>query len=257
MAELKALLFDVDGTLADTERDGHRPAFNMAFAKAGLDWVWDEALYGELLAVTGGKERIKFYLEQFNRQFSKPENFDDFVKGLHASKTEFYEQLMAEGKIPLRRGVERLLNQARDQGMRMAVVTTTTPANVTALLTNTLGPDAESWFEVIAAGDIVPAKKPAPDIYFWAMEHMNVRPEECMAFEDSANGIRSSIAANIKTIITINGYTQDDDFRAAELVLSDMGEPGMPFSVLQGEVYGHHYLDLALITKVHKELYRG
>ncbi len=158
MAELQALLFDVDGTLADTERDGHRVAFNMAFDEAGLDWDWDEALYGDLLAVTGGKERIRYYLDKFNTEFEKPENFDDFVKGLHAAKTKFYTQLLSEGKIPLRTGVERLIQEARDAGMRMAVVTTTTPANVTALLTNTLGDDSESWFEVIAAGDIVPAK---------------------------------------------------------------------------------------------------
>jgi len=250
--ELKALLFDVDGTLADTEKDGHRPAFNMAFEAAGLDWNWDESLYGELLAVTGGKERIKYYLEKFNTQFVKPDNFDEFVKGLHASKTQFYKQLMAEGKIPLRPGVERLINEARQKEMRMAIVTTTTPANVTALLTNTLGADSESWFEVVAAGDIVPAKKPAPDIYFWAMEQMNLQPEECMAFEDSSNGIQSSIAANLKTIITINGYTKDDDFSQADLVLDQMGEPGQAFQVLQGEGFGHHYLDLALIAKIHK-----
>lgn len=254
---LQALLFDVDGTLADTERDGHRPAFNMAFEAAGLDWHWDEALYGELLAVTGGKERIKFYLEQFNKGFVKPDNFDEFVKGLHASKTEFYKQLMAQGKIPLRPGVERLINEARRLNVRMAVVTTTTPANVTALLTNTLGADSESWFEVIAAGDIVPAKKPAPDIYFWAMEKMNLTADECVAFEDSANGIESAAAANIKTIITINEYTKDDDFSKAELVLDQMGEPGQPFEVLEGSSYGHHYLDLALISKVHKELYKA
>ncbi len=250
--ELKALLFDVDGTLADTEKDGHRPAFNMAFEAAGLDWYWDENLYGELLAVTGGKERIKFYLEQFNTQFVKPDNFEEFVKGLHASKTEFYKQLMAEGKIPLRPGVERLINEAREKEMRMAIVTTTTPANVTALLTNTLGADSESWFEVVAAGDIVPAKKPAPDIYFWAMEQMNLKPEECMAFEDSFNGVQSSIAADLKTIITVNGYTQEDDFSQADLVLDQMGEPGKAFEVLQGDSFGHHYLDLALISKIHQ-----
>lgn len=250
MSGLQALLFDVDGTLADTEKDGHRPAFNLAFEKAGLDWHWDEELYGKLLAVTGGKERIKYYLSEFNTGFSKPSNFDDFVKGLHASKTEFYKQLMAEGKIPLRPGVENLINEARQQNMRMAIVTTTTPANVTALLTNTLGRDSESWFEVIAAGDIVPAKKPAPDIYDWALKEMNLRPEQTIAFEDSANGIKSSIAANIKTIITINDYTKDDDFRAASLVLDQMGEVHNPFKVLQGEVGNRTYLSLDLVKQV-------
>lgn len=251
MAALQALLFDVDGTLADTERDGHRPAFNMAFEQAGLDWNWDEALYGELLAVTGGKERIRFYLEKFNTDFKKPENFDDFVKGLHAAKTKFYTQLMAEGKIPLRPGVENLIKEAKAEGMRMAVVTTTTPENVTALLENTLGPDSESWFEVIAAGDIVPAKKPAPDIYDWALEQMNLTPADAIAFEDSSNGIQSSIGANLKTIITINEYTKDDDFSAADLVLDQMGDAANPFTVLAGNAKNHTYLDLALVKKVH------
>jgi HAD superfamily hydrolase (TIGR01509 family) len=251
MAQLQALLFDVDGTLADTEKDGHRVAFNLAFEQAGLDWHWDEALYGQLLEVTGGKERIRFYLEKFNTNFAKPDDFDDFVKGLHASKTDFYTQLLAEGKIPLRPGVERLIQEARSSGMRMAVVTTTTPANVTALLESTLGSDSESWFEVIAAGDIVPAKKPAPDIYHWALEQMKLQPAEAIAFEDSSNGIQSSCAANLKTIITINDYTEQDDFSAAHLVLNHMGEPSQPFEVLAGSAQGHEYLDLELVKKIH------
>ncbi len=252
MATLQALLFDVDGTLADTERDGHRPAFNMAFKAAGLDWNWDETLYGELLAVTGGKERIRYYLEKFNPSFIKPEPFDEFVKNLHASKTQFYTQLMAEGKIPLRVGVERLINEARAEGMRMAIVTTTTPENVTALLKSTLGADSESWFEVIAAGDIVPAKKPAPDIYLWALEKMNLTAGDAIAFEDSLNGIKSSAAANLKTIITINDYTKDDDFSQAQLVLDSMGDSNRGFNVLAGEAAGHTFLNLALVKKIHE-----
>lgn len=251
MASLQALLFDVDGTLADTERNGHRPAFNMAFQAAGLDWVWDEALYGELLAVTGGKERIRFYLEKFNTAFNKPSNFDSFVKGLHASKTQFYTQRMAEGKIPLRTGVERLINEARSEGMRMAIVTTTTPENVTALLKSTLGADSESWFEVIAAGDIVPAKKPAPDIYLWALEKMNLTAADAIAFEDSLNGIKSSAAADLKTIITVNDYTKNDDFSQAQLVLDSMGESNKAFQVLSGDSAGHTFLNLELVKKVH------
>jgi HAD superfamily hydrolase (TIGR01509 family) len=251
MTTLQALLFDVDGTLADTERDGHRPAFNMAFQAAGLDWNWDEALYGELLAVTGGKERIRYYLEKFNTDFIRPDDYDNFVKDLHLSKTDFYTQLMQEGKIPLRSGVERLIAEARAEGMRMAVVTTTTPANVTALLVNTLGPDSESWFEVIAAGDIVPAKKPAPDIYIWALEQMNLTADDAIAFEDSFNGFKSSQGANLKTIITINEYTKEDDFSGAELVLNQMGEANDAFIVLDGDAQGHTYLDLALVRKIH------
>ncbi len=251
MATLEALLFDVDGTLADTEKDGHRVAFNLAFAEAGLDWDWDEALYGDLLAVTGGKERIKLYLDKYNTTFNKPNAFDDFVKGLHAAKTRFYTELMAEGKIPLRPGVERLINEARDAGLRLAISTTTTPENVTALLESTLGADSISWFEVIAAGDIVPAKKPAPDIYDWALAQMKLRPEQGIAFEDSRNGILSSLAAKLKTIITINGYTAEDDFSGAALVLDQMGEPNQAFKVLAGNAHGKSYLDLELVKKLH------
>jgi len=250
VAKLKALLFDVDGTLADTEKDGHRVAFNMAFEAAGLDWHWDEALYGKLLSVTGGKERIRYYLKDFNVDFEKPSDFDSFVKGLHASKTEFYTKLLSEGAIPLRSGVERLISEARAEGMRMAIVTTTTPANVTALLTHTLGEDSNNWFEVIAAGDIVPAKKPAPDIYTWAMDQMNILPEEAIAFEDSSNGIESSAAANVKTIVTINGYTKADDFSKAVVVLNEMGEPDQPFEVLSGDAHGHDYLSLQMVTEL-------
>lgn len=250
MATLQALLFDVDGTLADTERDGHRPAFNMAFAEAGLDWVWDEALYGQLLAVTGGKERIRYYLDEFNTTFQKPENFDAFVKGLHEAKTRYYTQLMAEGKIPLRPGVEDLINEARAAGMRMAIVTTTTPANVTALLESTLGPGSEAWFEVIAAGDIVPAKKPAPDIYEWALREMKLSPEDAIAFEDSGNGVRSSLGAGVKTIVTVNGYTMDDDFSGAALVVDQMGERGLVVRRIAGGISAHVCLDLDCVRSI-------
>ncbi len=250
MASLQALLFDVDGTLADTEKDGHRVAFNMAFNAAGLDWNWDTALYGELLAVTGGKERIRFYLDKFNTIFKKPLDFDGFVKGLHAEKTKFYVQLMTEGRVPLRTGVEKLIKQAKAAGMRMAIVTTTTPENVTALLENTLGAASESWFEVIAAGDVVPDKKPAPDIFLWALEKMHLTAEETIGFEDSLNGILSATAAKVKTIVTINDYTQHDDFSSAALVLNHMGDENTPFKVLQGDAFGETALTLDLVKKV-------
>ena len=251
MTELKAFLFDVDGTLADTERDGHRVAFNRAFKDAGLDWEWSPELYGELLAVTGGKERTRYYLDKFNTDFQRPENLDDFIKGLHAAKTEHYTQMLAEGAIPLRPGVARLINEAREAGLRLAVATTTTPANVEALLSHALAPDAMSWFEVIAAGDVVPAKKPAPDIYHYAMQAMGLTPADCIAFEDSRNGILSSQGAGLKTIITVNGYTADDDFSGAAIVLDQMGEPDAPFRVLAGDAGEASYLDLALIRRLH------
>ena len=248
---LQALIFDVDGTLADTERDGHRVAFNRAFAEANLEWDWSEELYGELLGITGGKERIRHYLDTYLPDFRVEGDLADFISTLHQSKTRHYTEMLGEGMIPLRPGVERLINEARDAGLRLAIATTTTPANVEALLSNTLGPESMEWFEVIAAGDIVPAKKPAPDIYTWAMAQMGLEPADCIAFEDSRNGILSANDAGLQAIISVNGYTQEDDFSGAPLVVSQWGEPDNSFEVLAGDAGGKSYLDIELVHQLH------
>ena len=252
MSELKALIFDVDGTLADTEKDGHRVAFNLAFQQANLDWDWSVELYGKLLKVTGGKERIRYYLDEFKREFKRPDHLDEFIAELHQSKTEIYTRLLAEGSIPLRNGVLRLIQEARQAGLRLAIATTTTPANVSALLQHAMHEDAENWFEVIAAGDIVPAKKPAADIYFYALEKLALDADACLAFEDSHNGIVSSMGAGLTTIITVNDYTREHDFNDAAIVLDDMGEPDKPFQVLQGGPTDASYLDLDLCRQLHQ-----
>lgn len=254
-SSLQALLFDVDGTLADTERDGHRVAFNQAFADAGLDWNWDPELYGKLLAVTGGKERIRHFLAHYQPQFEAPADLDTFIAELHRAKTDHYTRLLAEGRIPLRPGVERLLREARDAGLRLAIATTTTPANVEALLSHTLGPAALDWFEVVAAGDIVPAKKPAPDIFLWALAQMKLDAADALAFEDSENGIRSSLGAGLKTIITTNDYTREHDFSGAALVLDQLGDPDAPATVLGGDaaaLNGTSWLDLPALQRLHR-----
>ena len=251
MSSLQALIFDVDGTLSDTERDGHRVAFNQAFEQAGLDWNWSVELYGELLAVTGGKERMAYYLEKFNTDFPTDDKTPLMIKELHASKTEHYTELLSTGAIPLRPGVRRLIDEAREQNMRLAISTTTTPANVTALLEHALEKGSSDWFEVIAAGDIVPAKKPAADIYVWALQQLNLKPEDCLAFEDSENGIKSSLGAGLKTIITINDYTRSHNFDGAALVLDQMGEPDNSFKTLAGNDHGASFIDLDLLHKIH------
>lgn len=251
--ELKAFIFDVDGTLADTERDGHRVAFNLAFEEYGLDWQWSVETYGILLEVTGGKERMQFYTEKFLDKKDIPDDLDTLIPELHKAKTRHYTELLSTGAIPLRPGVERLINEARQRGFRLAIATTTTPENVTALLSHTLGEDSIDWFEVIAAGDIVPAKKPAADIYHYALDAMGLSAEECIAFEDSINGIRSSLGANLATIITINDYTKDHNFSNASIVLDQMGEPGQAFTVIAGDAANATYLDCDLVIKLHQQ----
>ncbi len=247
---LNALIFDVDGTLADTERDGHRVAFNLAFEEAGLDWHWDEATYGELLAVTGGKERMKHFLETRERPERHDPDIDERIRALHAQKTRHYVELMRQSRVPLRPGVQRLLQEARDAGLRLAIATTTTPENVTALLSNTLGPDSLDWFEVIGAGDIVPKKKPGPDIYDHVLQRMNLTSDQCLAFEDSRNGILSAQGAGLKTLITYNGYTADDDFSGAALVIDHLGDPDNPSRELQRQ-HGRDFVDIDLLRELH------
>ncbi|TPW11873.1 MAG: HAD family hydrolase [Halothiobacillaceae bacterium] len=200
--------------------------------------------------MTGGKERIKYYLDQFNTTYNRPAAFDPFVAHLHARKTVHYLAMLAQGAIPLRTGVRRLLQEARTKQLRLAIATTTTPSNVTGLLKNTLGEESESWFEIIAAGDIVPAKKPAPDIYTYVLEKLNISPERCVALEDSANGVKSAVGAGITTLVTLNDYTANEDLTGAALVVDQLGEPNQPFTVISGNSHQRHFVDLALLEKL-------
>ena len=250
---LSAVLFDVDGTLADTERDGHRLAFNSAFIDFGLSWNWDIELYGKLLEITGGKERIRYYIDHYSPEITQNINLTDWIAELHKTKTKYFLKLLSEGKIPLRPGVARLIHELRSNNIRMAIATTTTPENVYALLESTLGEDSPSWFDAIGAGDIVPYKKPAPDIYHWALDKLKLPPDECVAIEDSENGLKASLAANISTIITTSEYTHSQNFNGAAIVLTDLGESNAPAAMLASAYLpesGDTVIDVSFLERI-------
>ncbi|CAN7158330.1 MULTISPECIES: HAD-IA family hydrolase [unclassified Variovorax] len=220
---IEALVFDVDGTLADTE-EVHRRAFNLAFEELGLDWRWERSEYRALLAVTGGKERLRAYIDGLASSASEKKRLHERVPELHAAKTRHYTEIARQGGIELRPGVARLLDEALGAGLRLAIASTTTAVNIDALLLATLGPGGLSMFDVIACGDQVRAKKPAPDIYRLALDTMGVAPERAIAVEDSPNGVRSAVAAGLWTLVTPTFWTEGGDFSGAALVLPSLAD---------------------------------
>jgi beta-phosphoglucomutase-like phosphatase (HAD superfamily) len=250
-SRLQALIFDVDGTLAETEHDGHRVAFNRAFGEAGLDWTWDEATYARLLAVTGGRERILEYMAELPSDERPAGDPASLAARLHARKTAIFQEMLREGRIPLRPGVERLLREARMEGLRLAIATTTTAGNVEALLEANLGPESLGWFEVIAAADLAPVKKPAPDVFHVVLERMSLAPGDCIAIEDSRNGLRAALRAGVPVLVTVSHYTRGEDFTGALVVLDHLGELDRPVRVLQGDLDGFRYVDVAALRWLH------
>jgi len=235
---LKALIFDVDGTLAETE-ELHREAFNEAFGAAGLDWRWDQALYGELLAVTGGKERIAHFQ---HRAGIAPALTAAQIAALHRDKTARYTARVDKGGVTLRPGIRRLAEEARDAGLKLAIATTTSRPNVDALLA-AAGPLPQ--FDVIAAGDAVAAKKPAPDVFLLALRGLGLPASACLALEDTANGLASARGAGLRCVVTVSAYGGRGPFAEAASVVTGLGEPEAPAAVLAGPALPHGIVDLA------------
>ncbi|SPF79499.1 HAD-IA family hydrolase [Pseudoprimorskyibacter insulae] len=207
---LAALIFDVDGTLAETE-EAHRAAFNRCFLEAGLDWHWSQADYAKLLKVTGGKERM-----QHHRDACGSGPCDDQIAALHRRKTAIYGDIIHGGGLALRPGIDALMGSARAAGLKLAVATTTSRANVDALTRACWGRDAAHVFDVIAAGDEVPRKKPAPDVYDLALSRLGLPPDQCIALEDSRNGLVSAKGAGLRVLVVPATYTQDETHDEAD-----------------------------------------
>lgn len=222
---LQALIFDVDGTLADTERV-HLAAFNQAFAELGMDWVWSEAQYVGLLDVSGGKERIAHYWRQVHPDVKalSAQALQDRINRIHELKTAHYEAAVNSGAVSLRPGVLRLMDEARAAGVQLAIATTTSPVNIAALLRHAIGVDWRLNFSAIGDASTAPIKKPHPQVYLQMLDALKLPASQCLAFEDSSNGLRSAIAAGIATIVTPNAFTAHHDFGGACKVVPDLSQ---------------------------------
>jgi len=219
---MQALIFDCDGVLADTERDGHRVAFNKAFTAKGLDLEWSVERYGELLKTAGGKERMRRHFDETG--WPAPEaGRDIFIKDLHKLKTDLFMELIESGQLPLRSGVARIIDEAIAAGLKLAVCSTSNERAVQAAVNIMLGPERAPRLPVFA-GDMVPAKKPDPAIYKLARDQLGLDPARCVVIEDSNNGLRAAMGAGMHCIVTISSYTGGEDFTGAELVVPELGD---------------------------------
>ncbi len=229
----RALIFDCDGVLADTERDGHLVAFNRMFVELGLPFHWSDSEYAEFVKIGGGKERLASVLTP---EVARQLQIDDpsaAIAAWHRRKTDIYLELLEAGAITTRPGVHRLIEAALDDGLQVAIASTSTEASVRSVLLNAVGAELARRVRVFA-GDIVPRKKPAPDIYLYALTDLSVAASEAVVIEDSGIGCRAACDAGIQPVITVSTYTQDDDFTGAALVVSDLGEPEAPATLLRG-----------------------
>ncbi len=228
----KVLIFDCDGVLGDTEQFGHLPAFNQMWRELGVPWQWSVEEYGRKLKIGGGKERMASlfrepeFLKAFPQCPTTPEAQKEMVAVWHKRKTEIYKEIILSGKIPPRSGVKRLSEEALNAGWILAVASTSAPESVNAVLRHAMGEATAARFSLVLAGDCVKAKKPAPDIYLLAAKELGVSPAECVVVEDSNNGVVAAAAAGMKCVVTVSGYTREEDFSQAAIVLTCLGDPG-------------------------------
>jgi HAD superfamily hydrolase (TIGR01509 family) len=244
MPGMEALIFDVDGTIADTE-EVHRRAFNLAFREAGLDWCWDPARYAVLLQVTGGKERMAHFIATLPVADFERRALRRRIPELHSRKNRLYRHLVEQGEASPRVGVRRLMTEARAAGVRLAIASTTSPENISPLLIHAFGTAAPGWFEVVVTGEDVPRKKPAADVYVAAMSAMRLRAGQAIAVEESAIGVRSAKAAGLFTVAIPSSWTRQEDFGGADLVCESLGDPDAPLGESARQRIGAEFLGLA------------
>lgn len=253
---LKALIFDVDGTLADTE-DVHRQAFNAAFAEMELWWNWSAGEYMELLKISGGPERIARYIDGLKIEPAEKQRLLAQIPAIHRVKTRLYHEMISAGHAPVRPGVVRLIKEARAAGLQVAAAATSSTSNIEALVSSSLGRDALGWFAVIASVDQVPNRKPAPDLYLRVASQLRVAPQECVVFEDSANGVRAARAAGMVTIATPSRWTVTQDFSGAHLVLYSLGDASEPLDPVTARSLGATELGLAQVAALHARAFQA
>jgi HAD superfamily hydrolase (TIGR01509 family) len=252
MGELKALIFDVDGVMADTEKDGHRVAFNTVFKEEELGVEWDVQRYGELLKIAGGKERLRalVYSDEFRKDVADK---DEYILKIHKRKTEVYKEIVEQGKLPARSGVKRLITEAHNRSIKLGVASTSHEESVRTLIRKTFGGDILDMFNLILAGDIVKQKKPSPEIYQLSSERLNVPPENCAVVEDSRNGLLSAKGAGMACVVTPSFYTNDENFDEADLVVTCLGDPGSEVArVIKSKVglKGTKYVTVDVLSKL-------
>lgn len=249
MNKLQAVVFDVDGTLADTE-EVHRLAFNHVFGEYGLDWNWTPALYRDLLTISGGRERITRYGAGLRSRFRDEAAFEDFVVSMHRAKTRKYAAMLTEGEVRLRPGIRRLIDEIREAGVQLAIATSSALSNAETLLDNNLPPGWRAWFSAIETCDSVTEKKPSPAVYNAVVARLGLGTDTLVALEDTPNGLRAATAAGIATVVTTHPFTRDEPFEGAELVVDSAGEPDAPFTVERGDAGGRRYLDCGLLDEI-------
>jgi HAD superfamily hydrolase (TIGR01509 family) len=223
MPEIKAIFFDQDGVVIDTEKDGHRVAFNETFKEFGYDFQWDVERYHELLQISGGKERMRHYFHtEGHFPDLKSDEEDDLIMKLHKRKTEIFIALIESGRLPLRTGVKRLMKEAMDRGLKIGICTTANERAANAIAKGML---QDIKFEFVLAGDVVSKKKPDPEIYLLALKKTGLQPQECVVIEDSRNGVLAAKKAGMWVVVTTNIYTEKEDLREADIVVTCLGEP--------------------------------